>query len=115
MVIFDGNDYVGPVGIDGDDVPSVGGVYLICTGASGGERIIALYDADDMKESIQTNPDRDLWNKYRMGDGDMYSDNGLRCYHIRIDDPSERERLVRRTVDIRPYGIPCYRMPQDDW
>lgn len=115
MVIFDGKDYVGPVGIDGKDVPSIGGLYLICTGASGGERIIALYESDDMKDSIVNNPDRGMWERYRMGNGDMYSDNDLRCYYIALNDQSERERLLRRTVDIRPYDIPCYRMPKDDW
>ena len=115
MVIFDGREYIGPVDIDGNDIPSISGVYLICTGASGGERIIALYLSDDMKGSIMTNPDREMWKRYRNDDGDIYSDNALRCYYIQIDDPSEREMLIRRTVDIRPYDIPCYRMPKDDW
>ena len=114
MPLFDGKEYTGPVGIDGSDVPEKGGVYLICVGSSGGERIIALYAADNMKKSLTENPKRECWNRYAVNN-DMYSDGSLRCYYILVENPSERDALITRTVEIRPYNIPCYEAPKDDW
>lgn len=107
MAIFDGITYSGPIDVNGQDMPAEPGVYLICTDSAGGSKIIGVYESDDMKKSISGNPKRSCWEKNR--------DDGLEAYYFIEKDASKRERLVRRTVEVRCYKIPCYDPPMDDF
>ncbi len=115
MTIFDGMDFIGPLDIDGNDVPESPGIYLICTGSSGGEKIIALYESDNMKDSIINNPKRDCWEKNRTDGNFTYNDEKLRSYYLLNNDESERQRIVKKIVERRPYKIVCYEPPRDDF
>lgn len=106
MAIFDGMDFAGPVGIDG--LPHQPGVYLVCTDASGGIKILGAYDADDMAASSAANPKRACWAKNKK-DSEPYA------FHIRVDSPSKREDIVRGIAERRFYKLDCYDPPRDDF
>ena len=105
--IFDGITYSGPADISGSDIPSEPGVYLIVTDSAGAQKILGVYGSDDMRRSIADNPKRACWEKNK--------DSGLGAYYTVIGDASERDRLVRRTVDVRCYKVMCYDPPTDDF
>ena len=113
--IFDGNKFEGPFPITGEDFPSSPGVYLICTGSAGGDKIIALYGATDMKKDIASNPFKGDWMKAKDDGNNSFSDDALRAYYIVVDRESDRDRMITGLVERRPYKIPCYRPPMDDF
>ena len=113
--IFDGKKYEGPYTIDAKDVPPTPGVYLICTGSSGGEKIIALYESDDMKTHMTSNPERDEWFRNKDDGNNSYNDDALRTYYLEEKSQSIRQDIILKMVERRPYRIPCYRPPVDDF
>ena len=113
--IFDGKKFEGPSSIDGEGIPSSPGVYLICTGSAGGDKIIALYESDDMRKHMVSNPDRGEWMRNKDDGNNGFNDDQLRAYDLLENSASIREDIIYKIVDRRPYRIPCYKPPTDDF
>ena len=107
MPIFDGMEFTGPVEID--DLPSSPGVYFITTDASGGVKLLGIYNGgDDIKGSSEVNPKRDCWQKNRK-------DTDPVAYYILENDPKKRESICRGIIDRRYYEMVCNDPPRDDF
>ena len=113
--IFDGKRFEGPFGIDGEEFPESPGIYLICTGSAGGDRIIALYQSVNIRKDIVGNPDRDDWMRNKDDGKNGYNDDALRSYYLLEDNECIRQDMIVKIVERRPYNIPCYRPPMDDF
>ena len=107
MPIFDKYDFIGPVEIK--DLPSSSGLYLITTDASGGIKLLGVYDGgNDMKASAEKNPKKDCWQKNRK-------DTDPVAYYILEQDAGKRNRICRGIIDRRSYEMVCNDPPQDDF
>ena len=107
MAIFDRYEFAGPAEIA--DLPSSPGVYLITTDASGGIKLLGVYDGgDDMKISAEKNPKKDCWQKNRK-------DTDPVAYYILENDGKTRERICRSIIDRRFYEMVCNDPPRDDF
>ena len=111
--IFDGKRFEGPNPIDGEGTPDSPGVYLICTDSAGGEKIIGLYQSDNMREHMRNNPERKDWEPHVANEG--FGRSSLHSFFIVIEKESDRLSMIYGIVDRRPYRIPCYRPPADDF
>ena len=107
MAIFDGIEFTGPV--DLSDIPSAAGVYLITTEASGGIKLLGIYDGgDDMRSSAGKNPKKECWQKNRK-------DTDPAAFYVQENDPKRRERICRGIIDRRFYEMVCNDPPRDDF
>ena len=113
--IFDGKRFEGPLGIDGEGFPESPGIYLICTGSAGGDKIIALYESKDIRKDIIENPDREEWMRNKDDGNNGYGDDALRSYYLLENSDGIRQDMIVKIVERRPYRIPCYRPPMDDF
>ncbi|MBO6083479.1 MAG: hypothetical protein J6O90_00140 [Candidatus Methanomethylophilaceae archaeon] len=106
MPAFDGIEFTGPVPTDG--LPPVPGVYLITTYASGGVKLLGVYEAEDMNASSAANPKRDCWMKNRM-------DTDPEAYYLEEKDPSKRADIVLGVMHRRFYNLTCNDPIRDDF
>ena len=112
--IFDGKRFEGPNPADGEGTPDSPGVYLICTDSAGGEKIIALYQSDNMREHMKNNPERKEWMPHVTKEGE-YGGGSLHSFYIIIEKEKDRLDMLYGIADRRPYRIPCYKPPEDDF
>ena len=107
MPTFDGIEFTGPVEIS--NLPNSPGVYMITTDASGGVKILGIYDGgNDMRKSSESNPKKDCWMKHRK-------DTDPVAYYIAEDDLGKRPSICRGIIDRRYYDMPCNDPPKDDF
>ena len=107
MPIFNKYDFIGPVEIT--DLPSSPGLYLITTDASGGIKLLGVYDGgNDMRASAEKNPKKDCWQKNRK-------DSDPVAYYIPEDDPRKKDTICRGIIDRRYYEMVCNDPPRDDF
>lgn len=112
--IFDGKRFEGPNPVNGDGTPDSPGIYLICTDSAGGEKIIALYQSDSMREHMKDNPEREEWELHATKEGE-FGGGSLHSFFIVIEKENDRLDMIYGIVDRRPYKILCYRPPTDDF
>ncbi len=98
MPAFDGIDFRGPMEISA--LPHEAGVYIIATEASGGVKILGIYEGGDMCASAAENPKRGCWEKNRK-------DTDPVAYCRLEKDPAVRERIVLGVMQRRFYGVVC--------
>lgn len=116
MSIFENTKFEGPVSTDGEHVPSSPGVYLVCTYASGGDKILGVYESEDMRASLLSNPKRQCWEKNKLTGSDTYSGNIELTVHYFVEpDRRTREKLCRKIIDNRPYKVICNDPIADDF
>lgn len=117
MPKFDNIEFDGPFDIDGiDEIPDYPGVYLICTEASGGLKIIGVYEGENVKMSIRTNPKRECWERNMSNGPNAYKKKiTLTGYSLNEPDKDKREQLCRRIVSNRPYRVVCNDLIRDDF
>ena len=106
MVWFDGMDFEGPMEIG--KLPHSPGVYLITTDASGGVKIIGVYQAADMGADAAQNPKRNCWIKNRK-------DTDPVAYCMAEPDADAREKIVLAFMYRRPYDLVCNDPIRDDF
>ena len=107
MPTFDKYEFTGPVEIR--DLPSFPGLYLITTDASGGIKLLGVYDGgNDMKASAERNPKKDCWQKNRK-------DTDPVAYYILENDHKTRNDICRKIIDRRFYEMVCNDPPKDDF
>lgn len=105
--IFDRMRFQGPLTMDGMDLPSLSGIFIIGTLSSGGIKMLGIYQADDMKRAFLNHDKRACWTNHQ--------DHGLNLYYLEVQDERERERICRKMVMDRWYPVPCVDRPQDDF
>ena len=107
MPTFDKYEFTGPVEIR--ELPSSPGLYLITTDASGGIKLLGVYDGgNDMKTSAEKNPKKGCWQKNRK-------DTDPVTYYILEDDARRRDSICRSIIDRRYYEMVCNDPPRDDF
>ncbi len=106
MPAFDGTEFTGPVGIS--DLPHIPGVYIITTEASGGVKILGVYDGEDMNSSAASNPKRGCWEKNRK-------DTEPTAFYREERDPDKRLSLIFGIMQRRFYGLVCNDPIKDDF
>lgn len=100
-------EFKGPFPME-KEAPESAGLYLVCTESSGGIRLIGVYEADNIRESIETNEFREKWNDY--------VDMDLFYYYSESDmSPEKRFEKCRDIIDTRPYAVTCVNAICDDW
>jgi len=99
--------FQGPLSMDGTDLPSQSGIFIVGTLSSGGIKMLGIYDADDMKGAFLNHEKKDCWKNNQ--------DRGLNLYYLEVEDPREREKTCRKMVMDRWYPVPCVDLPKDDF
>ena len=102
-----GVDFTGPCGADA--LPGSPGIYLVCTESSGGIRVLGVYESDDIRSHVSSNPRAREWGSYEDGNGIFFYGSGP------ITDRDARASKVRDIIDTRPYAVPCVDRIEDDW
>jgi len=105
--IFDRMRFEGPIGMDGAQLPSASGIYIVGTLSSGAIKMLGIYQADDMNRSFRENDKKDCWQKNM--------DSGLNLYYFEVQDPKDRERTCRKMIMDRWYPVECVDRIQDDF
>ena len=92
----------------GIKAPESAGLYLVCTESSGGIRILGVYDADNIDQSLASTEFKEKWVEC--------TDMGLFYYYSEMDIPSyRREEKVQDIISTRPYDVLCVKPIKDDW
>ncbi len=98
MPAFDGIDFDGPMDISA--LPHEAGVYIITTEASGGVKILGVYEGEDANASAAGNPKKGCWEKNRK-------DTDPVAYFRPERDPDARQKAIWGIMQRRFYGIVC--------
>ncbi len=105
--VFDGMDFEGPNPLESLSLPSAPGIYIVATEASGGVKMLGIYQADDMLADFSSHEKRECWEKN--------ADQGLDVFYRQIDDIKERDRACRKMISDRWYRLDCVDPPRDDF
>ena len=100
-------EFEGPFEMD-VKAPESAGLYMVCTESSGGIRILGIYHADNIGQSLTSNEFKEKWIEC--------IDMGLFYYYSETDIPSyKREEKVLDIISTRPYDVLCVNPIKDDW